>query len=52
MLLPIGPLQSVVFKRVTAAGFDVYEVKFEHKTIEFLALLDAQGRVDMAQISR
>lgn len=50
-LVPMGPLQSLSFKRVDPAGLDIYDVKFERGTFEFQILLDAQGRVSAAQFS-
>jgi CubicO group peptidase (beta-lactamase class C family) len=50
-LARMGSLQSLSFKRVAPAGFDVYDVKFEHRSLEFQILLDAHGRVSAAQFS-
>ncbi len=41
----LGTLQSITFKGVGPGGLDIYEVKFEHGTLEWHILLDADGKV-------
>lgn len=41
----LGTLQSITFKGVGPGGFDIYEVKFEHGSLDWRILLDADGKV-------
>ena len=40
-----GPVQSVTFKAVGPAGPDIYDVKFEHGSMECRLWLDSDGKV-------
>ena len=44
MMAGFGALQSVTFKSVGPGGLDVYEVKFEHATVEFMIMLGPEGK--------
>jgi D-alanyl-D-alanine-carboxypeptidase/D-alanyl-D-alanine-endopeptidase len=41
----LGALQSVTFKSVGPGGADIYEVKFEHGSLEWRIFLDSAGKV-------
>jgi D-alanyl-D-alanine-carboxypeptidase/D-alanyl-D-alanine-endopeptidase len=41
----LGTLQSITFKGVGPGGFDIYEVEFEHGSLDWRILLDAEGKV-------
>ena len=41
----LGTLQSITFKGVGPGGFDIYEVKFEHGSLDWRVLLDSEGKV-------
>jgi len=41
----LGTLQSITFKSVGPGGFDIYEVKFEHGSLDWRILLDTDGKV-------
>lgn len=41
----LGTLQTITFKGVGPGGFDIYEVKFEHGSLDWRILLDADGKV-------
>ncbi|HEY2402488.1 MAG TPA: serine hydrolase [Steroidobacteraceae bacterium] len=41
----LGTLQSITFKGVGPGGFDIYQVKFEHGSLDWRILLDADGKV-------
>ena len=41
----LGTLQSITFKGVGPGGFDIYDVKFEHGSLDWRILLDADGKV-------
>jgi serine-type D-Ala-D-Ala carboxypeptidase/endopeptidase len=41
----LGTLQSITFKGVGSGGFDIYEVKFEHGSLDWRILLDGEGKV-------
>jgi D-alanyl-D-alanine-carboxypeptidase/D-alanyl-D-alanine-endopeptidase len=41
----LGTLQSITFKGVGPGGFDIYEVQFEHGSLDWRILLDAEGKV-------
>jgi D-alanyl-D-alanine-carboxypeptidase/D-alanyl-D-alanine-endopeptidase len=41
----LGALQSITFKSVGPGGFDIYEVKFEHGSLDWRILLDTDGKV-------
>jgi hypothetical protein len=41
----LGTLQSITFKGVGPGGLDIYEVKFEHGSLDWRILLDADGKV-------
>jgi len=45
LIAGLGALQSVVFKSVGPGGADIYNLKFEHGTLEWRIFLDAQGKV-------
>jgi hypothetical protein len=47
----LGPLQSMSFKGVGAAGEDIYDVQFEHGSLEFRILLELDGRIHAAEFS-
>ena len=52
MLAELGALQSVTFKRVLQNGADVYEVKFEHGSLEYTIVLGPNGIVQGAGLRR
>src|SRR5580658_52647 len=41
----LGTLQTITFKGVGPGGFDIYQVKFEHGSLDWRILLDADGKV-------
>ncbi len=41
----LGSLQSVTFKGVEPSGYDLYNVKFEHGSLDWHILLNAQGKI-------
>jgi CubicO group peptidase (beta-lactamase class C family) len=41
----LGALQSITFKGVGPGGLDIYDVKFEHGSIDWRILLDADAKV-------
>jgi D-alanyl-D-alanine-carboxypeptidase/D-alanyl-D-alanine-endopeptidase len=41
----LGTLQSITFKGVGPGGFDIFEVKFEHGSLDWRILLDDEGKV-------
>ena len=41
-----GPLQSITFKAVAPSGADIYEVRFEKRTVEWRILLNPAGKVE------
>jgi Beta-lactamase/Domain of unknown function (DUF3471) len=41
----LGTLQSVIFKGVGPGGFDIYTVKFEHGSLDWRILLDADSKI-------
>ena len=41
----LGTLQSITFKGVGPGGSDIYEVKFEHGSLDWRILLDGEGKV-------
>ena len=41
----LGTLQSITFKSVGPGGFDIYEVKFEHGSLDWRILLDTDEKV-------
>jgi D-alanyl-D-alanine-carboxypeptidase/D-alanyl-D-alanine-endopeptidase len=41
----LGTLQSITFKGVGPGGFDIYELKFDHGSLDWRILLDADGKV-------
>jgi hypothetical protein len=41
----LGALQSITFKSVGTGGFDIYEVKFEHGSLDWRILFNADGKV-------
>jgi hypothetical protein len=41
----LGTLQSITFKAVGPGGFDIYEVKFDHGSLDWRILLDGEGKV-------
>ena len=41
----LGVVQSVTFKSVGPGGMDIFEVKFEHGSMEIRIALDAEGKV-------
>lgn len=45
LIAALGTLQSITFKSVGPGGFDIYEVKFEHGSLDWRILLDTDGRV-------
>jgi hypothetical protein len=45
MVTQMGALNSATFKGVGPAGADIYEVKFEHGSMEWRIMLDADGKV-------
>jgi hypothetical protein len=46
----LGRLQSITFERVASGGVDLYLVKFEHGSLVWLILLDADGKVAGEQL--
>jgi CubicO group peptidase (beta-lactamase class C family) len=47
----LGPLRSMSFRSVGAAGQDIYDVQFEHGSREFRILLELDGRIHAAEFS-
>ena len=47
----LGPVQSMSFKGVGAAGEDIYNIQFEHGSSEFRILLEVDGRIHGAEFS-
>jgi D-alanyl-D-alanine-carboxypeptidase/D-alanyl-D-alanine-endopeptidase len=45
MVANLGALQSVTFKSVGPGGADIYNLKFEHGTLEWRIFLDAEGKI-------
>jgi serine-type D-Ala-D-Ala carboxypeptidase/endopeptidase len=45
LIAGLGTLQSITFKSVGPGGFDIYEVKFEHGSLDWRILLDADGKI-------
>jgi Beta-lactamase/Domain of unknown function (DUF3471) len=45
MIANLGALQSVTFKRVGPGGLDIYDLQFEHGSLEWRILLDADGKI-------
>jgi CubicO group peptidase (beta-lactamase class C family) len=45
MVTQMGALNSATFRGVGPAGADIYEVKFEHGSMEWRIMLDADGKV-------
>jgi len=41
----LGTLESITFKSVGPGGFDIYEVKFDHGSLDWRILLDTDGKV-------
>jgi phosphoribosylaminoimidazole-succinocarboxamide synthase len=41
----LGAVQSVTFKSVGPGGMDIFDVKFEHGSMETRISLDAEGKV-------
>lgn len=41
----LGTLQTITFKGIGPGGFDIYQVKFEHGSLDWRILLDADGKV-------
>lgn len=41
----LGAVESVTFKGVEQAGADIYDVKFEHGSMEWGIMLDPDGKV-------
>jgi hypothetical protein len=41
----LGTLQSITFKGVGPGGSDIYEVRFEHGSLDWRILLDGEGKV-------
>jgi CubicO group peptidase (beta-lactamase class C family) len=50
MLVKLGSLQSVSFKGVAPNGADIYQVKFEHGSLEYRILLGPDGKVEGANL--
>jgi hypothetical protein len=49
-IVALGPLQSVVFKGVGPGGADIYTCKFENGSIEYRIWVDADGKLDNANV--
>jgi len=45
LLTPLGALQSLQFKGVGPAGADIYDVKFEHGTVQWKIQLTQDGKI-------
>jgi len=45
LLRPLGALQSLQFKGVGPAGADIYDVKFEHGTVQWKIQLTQDGKI-------
>ena len=45
LIAGLGALQSVTFKGVGPGGFDIYDVKFEHGSIDWRILIDSDGKI-------
>jgi hypothetical protein len=45
LIAGLGALQSVTFKGVGPGGFDIYDVKFEHGSLDWRILLDGDGKI-------
>jgi serine-type D-Ala-D-Ala carboxypeptidase/endopeptidase len=45
LIAGLGALEAVDFKSVGPGGADIYNVKFEHGSLEWRIFLDAQGKV-------
>lgn len=45
MIANLGALQSVTFKSVGPGGADVYDLKFEHGSVEWRIFLDGEGKI-------
>jgi hypothetical protein len=45
MIANLGALQSVTFKGVGPGGADIYNLKFEHGSLEWRIFLDAEGKI-------
>jgi serine-type D-Ala-D-Ala carboxypeptidase/endopeptidase len=45
LIAGLGTLESVTFKGVGPGGFDIYTLKFEHGSLDWRILLDADGKV-------
>ena len=45
IIASLGTLQSVVFKGVGPGGADIYNLKFEHGSLEWRIFLDAEGKI-------
>src|SRR5690242_16825884 len=50
MFATLGAVESAVFKGVGPGGFDIYEVKFAHGSVQFRIGLDADGKVQGVNI--
>jgi serine-type D-Ala-D-Ala carboxypeptidase/endopeptidase len=45
MIANLGALQSVTFKSVGTGGADIYDLKFEHGSLEWRIFLDTEGKI-------
>lgn len=45
LIAGLGALQSLNFKGVGPGGFDIYDVKFEHGSLDWRILIDPDGKV-------
>jgi D-alanyl-D-alanine-carboxypeptidase/D-alanyl-D-alanine-endopeptidase len=45
MIIELGAVESVTFKRVGDGGADIYEVKFENGSTEWRISMDADGKI-------
>jgi hypothetical protein len=45
LITGLGALQSISFKGVGPGGFDIYNVKFEHGTLDWRVLIDIDGKI-------
>lgn len=45
LIAGLGALQSVTFKGVGPGGFDIYDVKFEHGSIDWRILINSDGKI-------
>jgi CubicO group peptidase (beta-lactamase class C family) len=45
LIAGLGALQSVTFKGVGPGGFDIYDVKFEHGSLDWRILLDSDDKI-------